>query len=175
MRAVRLDADNRVCEVFAFDKEGLAGRFHPDFIAALADAPDDVTTAHVLSGGTFVVPAEPDLAAIKAEQVALLKGVRNARLAALQTSRYLAKHAWAVNHLLGNTVDDAKLTPEAQARGITITELAETIRAAHEAAAAQAAVIEGAAVAATLLINAATTGEAAMAACAAGIQAIEEI
>lgn len=53
MKAVRINNDQRVVEIFETDKEGLIGTFHPDFIASLIDGPDDIEMGMIWNGTSF--------------------------------------------------------------------------------------------------------------------------
>lgn len=122
------------------------------------------------------------LDAVKAEALARLDAARLARgtyhaagagADPAKLSLYTSKLSWALNHLLGNTIDDAKLEPEATARGITLTQLATLIKAKSDAATAGVAAVEGAYATASTLVTAAATVADALAAEDAGIAAIE--
>lgn len=60
MKAVRI-TDERVVEVFPNSKAGLVGLYHPDFLAALVDAPDGVAVGWYRTAGNWSgeAPATP--------------------------------------------------------------------------------------------------------------------
>lgn len=91
-------------------------------------------------------------------------------------SLYQTKVNWAFNlSVLGNTLYNAMLAPEAIARGITVEQLAAAIMAKHDAAMTPITLIEAAYATASIAIKAATTAEQIVAFEDAGIAAIEAI
>lgn len=129
-------------------------------------------------------------AAIPLEQVrsASLERIDHARIARGQEiaagpgsdpaklSLYQTKVNWAFNlSVLGNTLYNAMLAPEAIARGITVEQLAAAIMAKHDAAMTPITLIEAAYATASLAIKASTTAEQIVALEDAGIAAIGAI
>lgn len=91
-------------------------------------------------------------------------------------SLYQTKVNWAFNKaVLGNTLYDDMLAPEAAARGITVDQLAAAIMVKHDAAMSPITLIEAAYATASIAIKAATTAEQIVALEDAGIAAIEAV
>ena len=100
MKAVRID-DGKAVEVFGSPKSGLVGLFHPDFIATLIDAPDEVSQGWYFIDGAWSATKQEPISAldIKDECRARIYAVAN------QTAQ-MNMASFAAAGLL----DDAKMT-----------------------------------------------------------------
>lgn len=190
MRALRVE-NGVVVEVFNATKEGLAGRYHPDFIAALHDAPDEVGLGYELRpDGTFALPEAPPLAGVKtalAERVREAANRRTVELSEGSTPEERDIHllsaevamradpAFVAAAAPGSAEAAALLAVEAAARGMSEAALRTLILAKRQLWTERAFALKAAKASALGAISAAQTSEAAFAAADTGIVAINAV
>lgn len=111
---------------------------------------------------------------IRAAALARLDEAEIARTRDPKAAIHAVQADWALNrHLLGNTLYDDMLRPEADAKGMSIEALAQLIHDQATAAKARVAAVRGLKVSTAALIEAATDATGILAAEDVGIAAIE--